>query len=91
MKVLTKIKLSMLALSFASAGFAANRIVKASPLNYRHEGSLTPEECLDEQKEALEKNCINEEEYDSLIKINHYPKCVKFHESFKLIGWDPCN
>lgn len=93
MRVLIKTKLSMIVLCLTSTGFAANNVVEnENPKGMRCiTKDLSSEECLVEQKAALKEGCINESEYNSLIKNNYFPICISIQQKSHLLGLCHCN
>ena len=92
MKALTKIKLASFMFLMASQSFARNRILEQPHLNLGRsmDEGIPAEDCSREQKNALSNHCINDEEYDTLVKQNYFPSCTKIAGKIKLTGWFTC-
>lgn len=93
MKIFAKMKLTMFVLFLGSQCFASNRILEQAHLNDNKRcvfGDTSPEDCANDQNEGLAIQCINQEEYDTLVKMNYYPLCAKRKGQQQLVGWCTC-
>jgi hypothetical protein len=70
-----------------TASFATNRITGPIDLNIRCLDTITGIACNDERSYGLKSGCINQEEFDSLVKYNAYPVCDRRD---LLKGWCSC-
>lgn len=70
-----------------TASFATNRITGPIDLNIRCLDTIGGTACNDERAYGLKSGCINQEEFDSLVKYNAYPVCDR---KDLLKGWCTC-
>ncbi len=92
MKIFAKIKLTSIAFLVSYQAIAENRILEQPELNEGRsmKQEMPAEDCSREQKNALDSGCINEAEYNSLVKLNYFPSCVKIRSKIRLTGWFTC-
>ncbi|KAB8028085.1 hypothetical protein [Fluviispira multicolorata] len=89
---LSKCLLLILSIFFTVQSFAAppeNRIDGPIGKGRCVISNLIREEyCQKLRKLALETNCINHNEYDSLVKYHSTPMCDR---DYRLVSWCPCD